>query len=154
MPPTPPQHRDEPTEAHGSMSPALASAARATEDAWRRLEHRFGLYTGAEIAQLLGYGEDHEWASSQRRAGKLLGVRLRGQYRYPGFQVRPDGALSEVMADLVRLAREHGWSDESLALWLASPSGSMPDDCSPAAMLHDDPRLVLAAARISMQPTW
>lgn len=136
------------------VSPQLARAAQATENAWRRMEHQFGLHSSAQIAELVGYRSNRTWASQQRSAGRLLGVRRGGGFRFPGFQVSPAGRIAPVMADLISAAREHGWSDESLALWLASPSGRMPDDRCPAEFLHDDPERVLSAARAAMQPAW
>lgn len=139
---------------HEPVSPALARAAQATENAWRRIEHGYGLYTSSQIAKLLGYGGNRTWANAQRSAGRLLGVRRGGAYRYPGFQVSPGGKLAPVMADLLSLARQHDWSDESLVLWLSSPSEHMPADRHPADLLHEDPGLVLQAARSAMQPSW
>ena len=136
------------------VSPSIARAAQATENAWRRLEHRFGLHSSSEIAKLLGYEGNRTWANGQRAVGRLLGVRRGSGYRYPGFQVSPEGTLAAVVKDLLHLARERGWSDGSLALWLASPSGSMSDDRPPAEFLHTDPALVLKAAERVMAPAW
>lgn len=136
------------------VSPSIARAAQATENAWRRLDHRFGLHSSTEIAERLGYQANRTWANTQRSAGRLLGVRRGSGFRYPGFQVSPEGRLVPAIKELISLARERGWSDESLTLWLASPSGAMPDDRAPAELLHDDPRLVLEAARRVMEPAW
>ena len=138
----------------GQISPSITRAAQAGENAWTRLEERFGLYSSSEIARRLGYEGNRTWANTQRRARRLLGVERGSAYRYPGFQISPDGRLAPVVEELLHLAQEHHWSDESLALWLASPSGTMPDDRAPAELLHTDPALVRAAAERVMEPSW
>lgn len=134
------------------VSPQLARSAQATENAWRAIEEEFGLLTSTEAAQQMGYGSNRTWASAQRRDGKLLGIRRGGAYRYPGFQLDPD--VMPLIGELIALARHHGWSDESLVLWLCSPSGWMPEDRRPAEFLNEQPGTVRAAAASAMAPQW
>ncbi|WP_448073941.1 hypothetical protein [Georgenia yuyongxinii] len=135
-----------------SVSPQLARAAQATENVWRQIGHEFGLLTSTEAAEHMGYGRNRTWASAQRKAGRLLGVRRGGAYRYPGFQL--DADVVPVISELVAVARRQGWSDESVVLWLCSPSGWMPEGDRPVDALRTDPRSVLEAAGSAMAPRW
>ncbi|MPV35735.1 hypothetical protein [Georgenia subflava] len=135
-----------------SVSPQLARAAQATENVWRQIGQEFGLLTSTEAAEHMGYGSNRTWASAQRKAGRLLGVRRGGAYRYPGFQL--DAALVPSISELVGIARQHDWSDESVVLWLCSPSGWMPGGGRPVDSLHQEPRSVIDAARSAMAPRW
>lgn len=130
------------------------TAEHATEAAWEGLEQQYGLYRASEIGQMLGYTPHRTRVEDQHAAGLMLGVRRGSSLRYPGFQVGPDGKLAPIVGDLISLARGQGWTDESLALWLANSSGSMPDGRPPAELLHEDPQLVLEAAKRIMQPSW
>ncbi|WP_194164908.1 hypothetical protein [Pseudactinotalea sp. HY160] len=134
------------------LSPQLARAAQATENAWREIADEFGLLTSGEAAARMGYGPNRTWASTRRRAGTLLGVRRGGGYRYPGFQFDRD--VSPVIEDLLTLADQADWSAESLLLWLCSPSGWLAGDDRPVDRLQDAPGAVLDAARSAMAPRW
>lgn len=138
--------------AETAVSPQLARAAQATENSWRAIEDEFGLLTSTEAAERLGYRGNRAWASAQRTAGKLLGVRRGGAYRYPGFQLEPE--VLPLIAELVALAHESDWSDESVVLWLCSPSSWMPEDRRPVEFLRKDPDTVRAAAASAMTPQW
>ncbi|WP_448072272.1 hypothetical protein [Georgenia yuyongxinii] len=140
------------TAAETSVSPQLARAAQATENAWREIEHEFGLLTSSKAAERMGYSGNRTWASAQRRAGRLLGVRRGGAYRYPGFQLDPE--VAPFVSELVAVAREHDWSDESVVLWLCSPSAWIPGDRRPVDLLRAEPHLVLTAAVSAMSPQW
>lgn len=134
------------------VSPQLARSAQATENAWRTIEEEFGLLTSTEAAQQMGYGGNRTWASTQRRAGKLLGIQRGGGFRYPGFQLDPH--VMPLIGELIALARHHGWSDESLVLWLCSPSAWMLEDRRPVEFLGERPETVRAAAASAMAPQW
>ncbi|WP_394214373.1 hypothetical protein [Brachybacterium vulturis] len=135
-----------------AVSPQLARSAQATENVWREIEDEFGLFTSTEAAERMGYGGNRAWASAQRRAGKLVGVRRGGAYRYPAFQLDPE--VMPLIAELVALAREHDWSDESVVLWLCSPSGWMPEGRRPVEFLREDADAVRASAELAMAPQW
>lgn len=134
------------------VSPPMARAAQATENAWRRIDAEFGLLTSTEAAERMGYGPNRSWASTRRREGRLLGVRRGGAYRYPGFQL--DADVLPAVAEIISFARSVEWSDESVVLWLCAPSGWLPDDDRPVDHLHTDPELVIRAARAALAPQW
>lgn len=140
------------TAAETAVSPPLARAAQATENAWRAIDEEFGLLSSTEAAEHMGYGRNRTWASTQRREGRLLGIRRGSGYRYPGFQL--DRSIMPTIARLIAIAREHEWSEESVVLWLCSPSGWMPGDGRPVELLREGPEAVLAAARAAMSPQW
>ncbi|GAB4100532.1 hypothetical protein [Sinomonas halotolerans] len=109
----------------GTASPQLARALMATENVWASVEGEFGLLTSTGVAELIGSrGKGRSFAADQRGAGRIVGVRRRGVYLYPGFQFdRARGRVLPVVQDLAAAAREAGWDGEDLVLWLVSPSG-------------------------------
>ena len=114
----------------GATSPQLARAIMATENVWARVEKEFGLLTSMEVARLIGSKRSsRSLAADQRAAGKLMGLRQGNAYFYPGFQFdRRTGRALPVMPVLASAAREVGWDDEDLILWLVSPSGYFAGD--------------------------
>lgn len=135
------------------VSPQMARAAQATENAWRDIDAEFGMLTSTEVSGLLGYEPNRTLASTMRKDGRLLGVRRGGRYLYPGFQIA-QGHLTPVVGELLKLADTHEWSSESLVLWLCAASGHIADDQRPVDVLHADPKAVLEAARAAMAPPW
>lgn len=138
--------------AEDPVSPQLARSAQATENVWQEIEEAFGLLTSTQTAEQMRYGTNRTWASVQRRSGKLLGVRRGSAYRYPGFQL--DSEVMPLIGELVALARHYDWSDESVVLWMCSPSGWMPEGRRPVELLREQPDTVRSAAESAMAPQW
>lgn len=109
----------------GAASPQLARALMATENVWASVEAEFGLLTSMDVAALIGSKKSsRSLAADQRAAGKIMGVRRGNAYRYPGFQFdRANGRVIPAIPSLIAAARDVGWDDEDLILWLVSPSG-------------------------------
>lgn len=60
----------------------MAAGVQATENAWRRMEEEFGLITGAQVPSHSGSSQGRGgFASHQRKAGKLLGIKRGNAYR-------------------------------------------------------------------------
>lgn len=140
------------TAADAPVSPQLARAAQATENAWREIDAEFGLLSSTEAAQVMGYGANRTWAATKRRDGQLLGVRRGGGFRYPSFQLTPQ--IMPVVARLTTIARQNSWSAEAVVLWLCSPSTWLHSDQRPVDLLSSDPDAVLKAAASAMAPQW
>lgn len=116
------------------------------EQLWRDLEERYGLLTGAEVADAAGSRARNrsEYASALARDGKVIAVRRGGQARYPGYQFalgRPVPGLVLVLS----VFSEAAWSAESVTLWMAAPNGYLAQQC-PADLVSEDPDRVLDAA--------
>lgn len=136
-----------------AVSPELARAVQAQENLFDRVEREFELLTSVQVADRVGSraAARRNAATVLRREGKLLGLR-RGRYvAYPGFQFGPSGVLS-VVADLRRIADQHGWDEISLLEWLMGPTGYL-DGARPVDMLADPDR-VLDAARAAFGVSW
>jgi hypothetical protein len=138
----------------GPVSPQLARSVQATENVWRDMEAEFGLLTSTEVSQAVGSkSPNRSYASDQRAAGRLLAIKRSGAYRYPGFQIdRLEHRIRPVMADLLRVAKEAGRSEASLALWMAVPTGYL-DGARPVDQLAR-PEKVVEAARQSFNVQW
>lgn len=135
------QHVDGGLEA----SPQMARGVQAAENAWREMEAEFGLFTGKEVADLMGSRSKNRYATDKRRAGQLIGVRRRNAFRYPGFQFdRAEGKILPVIPELLKIARKYDKSPEGLAQWLYAPTGQLDGD-RPVDHLHEPDRVLEAA---------
>ena len=131
----------------GTTTPQLARAVQATENVWKAIEAEFGLLTSHEVAKLIGTGKSgRSLASDQRAAGKLIGAKRGNKVLYPGFQFDVGaGKVRPATAPLIATAKEVGWDEEDLVLWLMAPSGYFDGD-RPVDHL-DDPNLAEKARR-------
>jgi len=130
-------------------SPSMVLALRDQEEAWRRIESRYGLLTSVQVAELSGNiaKNKREYTSSLARRGDLLAIRRGGRTVYPGFQFTPaTGRPAVGLRAILGVFVEAKWAPESVALWFTAPQGHT-DDREPAEVLHDDPGKVLAAAQ-------
>jgi hypothetical protein len=109
----------------GVTSPQLARAIQATENIWKDIDAEFGMLTSMEVAQLIGSKRSgRSFASDQRAAGKLLGIKRGNRVLYPGFQFeRATGTVHAAIPELLHMAKDVSWDEEDLTLWLIAPSG-------------------------------
>ena len=129
-----------PTAFHGEVSPQLARALQATENIWRHIEAEYGMLTSTAVARLIGTEKSgRSFTSRQRAAGKLIGIQFgNGSVLYPGFQFdRTDGKVNAVIPELLRMAKDVGWDEKDLVLWLVAPSGYFDGD-RPVDHLNDE----------------
>lgn len=128
------------------VSPQMARGVQATENAWREMDAEFGLLSGAEVADLAGSKARSRtgYASDQRRAGKLLGIRRRNAYLYPGFQFDGTGRVRPIIPALLSVATRYGVSPEGLAQWLCARTGQLGDQ-RPVDHLDEQDRVLEAA---------
>lgn len=136
------------------VSPQLARAAAATEQAWRDLDTEFGLLTNTEVSQVIGSDSPSQIdASSLRSQGKLIAVKRPGGLRYPGFQFnRAEHSILPVMEKLIILANAAGRSETSLALWMTHATGYL-EGGRPVDSLAD-PEKVIHVAKQSFGVQW
>lgn len=129
-----------------SASPQMARGLQATENAWREMESEFGLLTGRQVAELMGSRSRTPtgYATDQPKAGKILGIRRRNAYLYPGFQFTPEGAVLPVIPKLLKVAAKYDKSSEGLGQWLCAPTGQL-DGERPVDHLGDGCRVIEAA---------
>ncbi|HUG49293.1 MAG TPA: DUF2384 domain-containing protein, partial [Candidatus Limnocylindria bacterium] len=86
-----------------------------------------------------------------RTSGRMFGVPLRGQWRYPAFQFdpatgRPRPVISKILAVL-----QGRLGDWGTALWFAAPNAWL-GGARPIDRLEDDPALLHAAEAAVTQP--
>ncbi|WP_166788751.1 helix-turn-helix domain-containing protein [Cryobacterium sp. TMT4-31] len=116
------------------------------------MEAEFGLLTDSEVAKILGVTSTN--LIRLRNSGRIIAVKRGPSVRYPGFQFdRASRAILPVIRPLVAVARDNGWSNESLTLWMLGPTTSFEEEDRPADHLHE-PELLLAAAHSHMEALW
>ncbi|WP_104126717.1 hypothetical protein [Cryobacterium sp. Y57] len=121
---------------------------------WQDIEAAGGMYTGAEVLQLINMRTGkHAILSHLRQQAHLLSVKRGTAYIYPRFQFDPETHLIRpVIADLIKLAADARWTQEELLVWLCSPSGHFRGH-RPAEHV-DHPDNVLDAARQAATIQW
>lgn len=139
-------------EAASSLSvlpgPATRRAVLDTELQLREVEEEFGLLDAAEMGQRAGSGavSQRAWASARHRAGELIAIRRGQRLRYPSFQLDADGRVRPVIAAIVTVLGEAGWSERSMLLWLVASNGWL-EGARPVDLLDSDGERVVQAAR-------
>lgn len=137
------------------VSPQMARGVQATENAWREIEAEFGFLTGVEVAGILGSRSSNPtgYATDKRRAGKLIGVRRRNAFVYPGFQFdRAEGQVLPVIPELLKVAKKYDKTAEGLTQWLCAPTGQLDGDRPVDHLIH--PERVLEAAENHYGVEW
>lgn len=86
----------------------------------------------AEAAELTG--RSRQALERQRRAGRLLALRRRNQWRYPRWQFDPD-IPGGVLSGLSEIVESLGLSPVGAAYWLSQPREEL-DDKPPFVLLH------------------
>ncbi|MEH0109794.1 hypothetical protein V6N00_08740 [Tersicoccus sp. MR15.9] len=138
---------------HFPLVPGVAAAIAETDNAWRALEAEHGLLDAAAVSRMLGSrGRPGALANDRRSAGKLIGVRRRHQYLYPGFQFdAARGRTRPAIPALIAAADDAGLPHDELALWLCEPSGQLGGD-RPVDRLDDADAVVTAlSAHVGVQ---
>lgn len=135
-------------------SPQLARSLQATENAWRKMDHEFGLLSSLEVSERVGSRKpNRSYASDQHAKGRLIAVKRPGGLRYPGFQIdHHEQQIRPVMEDLIRVAQSAEISETSLALWMCSHTGYL-DGARPVDRI-DQPQGVVEAARQAFNVEW
>lgn len=138
-----------------SVSPELARSLQAQENWWRKIERGFPSLSSREVAELLGAkSTNRNFASQQRRAGKLLGYTRRHAALFPVFQFdQAKGLVRPVIPQLLEVTRRYDVPDEDVVLWMATRSSLFPEQDRPVDHM-DDPEALLAAAESHFGATW
>ena len=137
-----PQQESAPSEAHRTS--VLANAVQATENAWLRIEHEYGMLTSEEVSAELGSTNKNlsDNAPSQRKQGKLIGVQRRNTILHPGFQLS-NGEIHPEISRLIKAATKLDLPLEELTQWLCAPNEAFGGD-KPVNHLNDPDDLLEA----------
>lgn len=138
-----------------SMMPATPRVAEAglTEQARRNAELRqhvldsFEFLDAAAVARLSGSKSANPRARASRWAneGRIFGITVNGRALYPTFQFDEHGQPRQVVADVLERLRQLNLSSWAIAIWWDTGHDVL-GWRTPAAVLVDDPAVVLAAA--------
>lgn len=136
-----------------SSSAPMARATQARHNLYAAIEAEFGMLTSAEAGEHMGSrsAASRNLALAARREGRLLGL-SRGRYAvFPGFQFDAEG-LRPVIATLIGLGEEFGWTEAGLVQWLMAPTTYL-GDRRPVDVLDDEAELI-AVARAAFGVEW
>ncbi|GBG40660.1 hypothetical protein [Mycobacterium montefiorense] len=135
--------------------PAVARAVQAELNLYARIETEFGMLTSTEAGKRMGSRSSapRNLATTARRNKTLVAVRQGNYLSYPGFQFGPDGKPLAVIARLLAIADDSGWSDAGLVQWLCSPTTYLDGD-RPVDHLVTDPDRVVAVAGEALAVSW
>ncbi|WGW12946.1 hypothetical protein LWF01_04005 [Saxibacter everestensis] len=135
---------------------ASAASVLSTENAFDKINREFGLLTSAQVAEQVGTKSvNRQWASEQRRLGKLLGFRRgRRDYLYPGYQFDDRGGVRDIVLKVAEIANEAGAHESDVVLWFVSKSRWFPNDGRPVDHLDSVPELVVEAAHSVFDTQW
>ncbi|CQD06040.1 hypothetical protein BN1232_01033 [Mycobacterium lentiflavum] len=139
----------------GYTEPAVARAVQAELNLYARIEAEFGMLTSTEAGKRMGSRSSapRNLATTARRNKTLLAVRQGNYLSYPGFQFGPDGKPLPVIARLLAVADDSGWSEAGLVQWLCSPTTYLDGD-RPVDHLATDPDRVVAVAGEALNVSW
>ncbi len=135
--------------------PAVARAVQAELNLYARIEAEFGMLTSTEAGKRMGSRSSapRNLATTARRNKTLVAVRQGNYLSYPGFQFGPDGKPLAVIARLLQVADDSGWSEAGLVQWLCSPTTYLDGD-RPVDHLTTDPDHLVAVAAEALNVSW
>lgn len=141
------------------LDPAIARGVQAGENAKKRIEREFGLFSSVEVAKLLGSGASSSAARSlardMRDRGELLAIRRLNKYLYPGFQFDLSrGQVHGFVKPLLQIADEHSWQTEDVVMWLCAPTTYFEDGSRPVDHIATEPDRVLDVATRAWDVQW
>ncbi|KRF03267.1 hypothetical protein ASH00_15895 [Arthrobacter sp. Soil782] len=123
-------------------SPQMAHSVQALAARWSQVMKDYRFLTSAEF----------RGKPAGRETERLLKVEHDGAVLYPEFQFDEAGQVRRVILELVSLAENTDWSEQSLVLWLVTPTGFL-DDEKPIEHLGD-PERILAGVRSRFEQSW
>ena len=135
--------------------PAVARAVQAEHNLYARIEAEFGMLTSTEAGKRMGSRSSapRNLATTAHRNKALVAIRRGNYLSYPGFQFGPDGKPLPVIARLIEVADENGWSEAGLVQWLCSPTTYLDGD-RPVDWLATDPNRVVEVAAEALAVSW
>ncbi len=121
--------------------------ARGNAAAREALIQEFGAFTSAQVAQRAGSTASNRAALANRwrKEGRIFGVTLRGQTRFPAFQLDDDSRPLPVIAAVLEHFKDRREPWET-ALWFTTKNSRL-DDARPVDLLAGDAEQVVEAAR-------
>lgn len=133
-------------EAPSVPSVSYLRSMRDHEELWRRLEQKYGIISTVEYGQKHSKAENiSTYASRHRGDKKIVGARRRGTMVLPAYQFDDSLRPLPAMEHVIRTLDSGGWSEDSICLWMVSPTGWL-EDRPPADVIGADPEAVIQAA--------
>lgn len=137
--------------AEAAASPQMARSLQARENWLRSIDDEFGTFTRQEVAELRGSpGKNRGMAADMQERGEIIAYRRGNAFRIPAFQLDVSGHALPVMPRIIAEAREAGWEDQDILVWLTNPNTHFPDGKRPVDCLGDVEG-VMAALRASIE---
>lgn len=126
-----------------AASPQMARSLQARENWLRSIEDEFGTYSRQEVAELRGSkGKNRGMAAEMQEKGQIIAFRRGNAYRVPAFQFDAAGQVIPAIPRIIAVARNSGWEDQDILVWLTNPNTHFPEGRRPVDCLDDADRVV------------
>lgn len=137
------------------LSPQRAKSLIDTKRIWQKIDEEFGLLTKDELREVLGYSVtvNSNSIETQRIRGNFLGIEVKGEYLYPGFQF-DNGRVIPAMPEMIAEATKQNCQMSDIVLWMCSPTTSLPMDARPVDLILTEPELVVQSAADFLNDSW
>lgn len=132
---------DEPMEVREAAAAMVWAETEAHSNRSGVLRESIGVAQAARLT-----GRSRQAIEKQRRAGRLLALRVGRQWRYPAWQFDPDGTGS-VLAGLPEVIEALAMSPVAAAVWLTTPRSELEGDPPIRRLLSGGSEPVLRLAR-------
>jgi len=128
-----------------ALSPGLAGQTALMAQTVSDIGTEFGYLTANDVADRAQAQSKNRAATASRwrKDHRIVGVLVKGEWRYPAFQFGPDGQPLQVIREIYRAYGDT--TPQGLMVWLVAASGWL-DGQRPVDLLESDPDLVVAAA--------
>ncbi|MEW9798014.1 hypothetical protein [Alteromonas sp. CYL-A6] len=103
--------------------------------------------TAKEVSERAGYAgiNPSSQPSKWKRSGKVFALTCQGKSRFPSYAFGDDGKPVKALSEIIRIFRDAGRSDISLALWFISINSWL-SGYTAKSMLKKYPDAVIGAA--------
>lgn len=134
-----------------TMPPGQAAQAALAAERLTKIGAEFGYLTAAEVADRAGHAAANRSATATRWRNdrRIVGVHVKGEWRYPAFQFDQAGQPLPIVRDLINVYEPA--TEYTMLAWLTAPSGYL-DGARPVDLLRPSPQDVFDAARADRVP--
>lgn len=126
-----------------TASPQMARSLQARENWLRSIEKEFGALTRQQVAEMRGSkGTNRSMAAAMQAKGLILDYRRGNSFKVPAFQFTETGEVRPAVPLLIDAARQAGWDDMDLLIWLTNPNTHFPEGKRPVDVLDNTDRVL------------
>ncbi len=134
-----------------TMPPGQAAQAALAAERLTKIGAEFGYLNAAQVADRAGHTAVNRSATATRWRNdrRIVGVHVKGEWRYPAFQFDQAGQPLPIIRDLIDVYEPT--TEYAMLAWLTAPNGYLDGD-RPVDLLWDNPQDVLDTALAAREP--